>query len=89
MSTKALSGAKMPRFSAALLLIRGSVLRVLARSLGMAALAIGFAAVHLGQLCASTKSDGRLSAFALSGALSLIGPAVLVLSGAGFDGDRS
>jgi hypothetical protein len=86
MSTKALSGAKMPRFSAAPLLIGGSVLKVLTRSLGMPALAIGFGAVHLGQLCASTKSDGRLSA--LGGALSLIDAAVLVLSGAGFDGDR-
>jgi hypothetical protein len=54
----------------------------------MVALAIGFAAVHLGQLCASTKSDGRLIALALGGALGPIDAAVWVSSGAGFDGDR-
>ena len=65
---------------------------VLFGSLGMAALAFGFGTVHvgLGQLCASTNSDGRLIAFALAagGAFSLIDAAVWMLSGAGFDGDR-
>jgi len=80
----------MPRFSAALLLRRGSVLGVLTGSLGTAALAFGFGKVHVGQLCASTNSDGRLIAFALTagGAFSLIDAAVWMLSGAGFDGDR-
>ena len=47
MSTRALSGAKMLRWSA-LLLVGGPVVGLLNGSLGMAALVFGFGAVHLG-----------------------------------------
>jgi hypothetical protein len=59
-STKALSGAKMLRWSAALLLVGGSLLGLIFSSFGMAALAFGFGAVHLGlgQLWASENRGG-------------------------------
>jgi hypothetical protein len=47
MSTRALSGAKMLLWSSALLLVGGPLLGLLFGSLGMAALAFGFGAVHL------------------------------------------
>jgi hypothetical protein len=46
-SAKVLSGAKMLRWSAALLLVGGPLLGLLFGSLGMAVLAFGFGAVHL------------------------------------------
>lgn len=48
MPTRVLSGVKMLRWSAALLLIGGPLLGLLFGSLGMAALAFGFGALHLG-----------------------------------------
>jgi hypothetical protein len=66
-STRALSGAKMLRWSAVLLLVGGPLLGLLFGSLGVAALAIGFGAVHLGlgQLWASETRGGRLIGFTL------------------------
>jgi hypothetical protein len=66
-STKALSGAKMMLWSAVLLLVGGPLLGLLFGSLGMAAVAVGFGAVHLGlgQLWASEHRGGRLIGFTL------------------------
>ena len=66
-STKALSGAKMMLWSAVLLLVGGLLLGTLFGSLGMAAVAVGFGAVHLGpgQLWASEHRGGRLIGFTL------------------------
>ena len=66
-STKALSGAEMMRWSAVLLLVGGPLLGMLFGSLGMAALAVGVGAVHLGlgQLWASERRGGRLIGFTL------------------------
>jgi hypothetical protein len=66
-STKALSGAKMLLWSAVLLLLGGLLLGTLFGSLGMAAVAVGFGAVHLGlgQLWASEHRGGRLIGFTL------------------------
>lgn len=66
-STEALSGAKMLRWSAVLLLVVGPLLGLLFDSLGVAALAIGFGAVHLGlgQLWSSENRGGRLIGFTL------------------------
>ena len=47
-SARDLSGAKMLRWSAVLLLVGGLLLGLLFGSLGMAALAFGFGAIHLG-----------------------------------------
>jgi hypothetical protein len=67
MSTKALSGAKTLLWSAVLLLVGGPLLGLLFGSLGMAAVAVGFGAVHLGlgQLWASEHRGGRLIGFTL------------------------
>ena len=66
-STRDLSGAKMLRWSAVLLLIGGPLLGLLFGSLGVAALAFGIGAVHLGlgQLWASENRGGRLVGFTL------------------------
>jgi hypothetical protein len=66
-SARVLSGAKMLRWSAVLLLVGGLLLGLLFGSLGMAALAVGFGAVHLGlsQLWASENRGGRLIALTL------------------------
>ena len=66
-STKALSGAKMLLWSAVLLLVGGLLLGLLFGSLGMAAVAVGFGAVHLGlgQLWASEHRGGRWIGFTL------------------------
>jgi hypothetical protein len=66
-SARVLSGAKMLRWSAVLLLIGGPLLGLLFGSLGVAALVIGFGAVHLGlgQLWASENRGGRLIGFTL------------------------
>jgi hypothetical protein len=88
MSTRALSGAKMLRWSAALLLVGGPLLGLFFGSLGMAALAFGFGAVHLGlsQLWASENRGGRLIGFALvlGGASTILHAAIWMLSAAGF-----
>src|SRR3712207_8902152 len=57
----------MLRWSAVLLLVGGPLLGLLFGSLGMAALAFGFGAVHLGlgQLWASENRGGRLVGFKL------------------------
>lgn len=55
LSTRNLSGAKMLMWSAALLLVGGPLLGLLFGSLGIAALAFGFGAVHLG-----LASSGRV-----------------------------
>ena len=82
-STRGLSGAKMLHWSAVLLLIGGPLLGMLFGSLGMAALAFGFGAVHLGlgQLWASENRGGRLVAFALMlvGALTVVDAAIWML----------
>ena len=87
-STKALSGAKMLRWSAALLLVGGPLLGLLFGSFGMAALAFGFGAVHLGlgQLWASENRGGRLIGIALmlGGASTVVDAAIWMLSSAGF-----
>jgi len=66
-SAKGLSGAKMLRWSAALLLVGGPLLGLLFGSLAIAALAFGIGAVHLGldQLWASENRGGRLVGFTL------------------------
>lgn len=66
-STRALSGAKMLLWSAALLLVGGPLLGLLFGSLGMAALGVGFGTVPLGlgQLWASENRGGRLVGFTL------------------------
>ena len=87
MSTRTLSGAKMLRGSAALLLIGGPLLGLLSGSLGMAALAFGFGAVHLGlaQSWASESRGGRLIGFTLVlvGAFTVVDAAIWILSAAG------
>ena len=66
-SARVLSGAKMLRWSAALLLVGGPLLGLLFGSLGMAVLAFGFGSIHLGlgQLWASETRGGRLVGFTL------------------------
>ena len=85
-STRAMSGAKMLRWSAVLLLVGGPLLGLLFGSLGMAALAFGFGAVHLGlgQLLASENRGGRLIGFALvlGGFATVVDAAIWLLSGA-------
>ena len=82
-STRALSGAKMLRRSAALLLIGGPLLGLLFGSLGMAALAFGFGALllGLGQLWASENRGGRLIGFTLMliGAFTMVDAAIWTL----------
>ncbi len=84
-STKALSGAKMLRWSAVLLLVGGPLLGLLFGSPGMAALAFGFGAVHLGlgQLWASENRGGRLIGFTLMliGAFTVVDAAIWALPG--------
>lgn len=86
MSTRVLTGAKMLQWSAALLLIGGLLLGLLSGSLGMAALAFGFGAVHLGlgQLWASENRGGRLIGFTLMlvGAFTVVDAAIWMLPGA-------
>ena len=88
MSTSTLSGAKMLRWSAALLLVGGPIVGLLSGSLEMAALAFGFGAVHLGlgQLWASENRGGRLIGIALmlGGASTVVDAAIWMLSSAGF-----
>ena len=78
------SGAKMLRFSAALLLVGGPIVGLLFGSLEMAALAFGFGAVHLGlgQLWASEKRSGRFIGIALvlGGASTVVDTAIWALS---------
>ena len=86
MSTRTLSGAKMLRWSAALLLIGGPILGLLSGSLGMAALAFGFGAIHLGlgQLWASENRGERLIGFTLMliGAFTVVDAALWTLPAA-------
>jgi hypothetical protein len=86
-SAKVLSGAKMLRWSAVLLLVGGPLLGLLFGSLGIAALAFGLGAVHLGlgQLSVSENRGGRLVGFTLMlvGAFTVIDGAIWMLSGAG------
>ena len=88
MSTSTLSSAKMLQWSAALLLVGGLIVGLLSGSLGMAALAFGFGAVHLGlgQLWASENRGGRLIGIALmlGGASTVVDAAIWMLSSAGF-----
>jgi hypothetical protein len=88
MSTSTLSGARMLRWSAALLLVGGPIVGLLSGSLEMAALAFGFGAVHLGlgQLWASENRGGRLIGIALmlGGASTVVDAAIWMLSSAGF-----
>jgi hypothetical protein len=87
-STRALSGAKMLQWSSALLLVGGPLLGLLFGSLGMAALAFGFGAVHLGlgQIWASENRGGRLVGFTLvlAGAATVVDAVIWMLAGAGF-----
>lgn len=87
MSERKLSGARTLRGSAALLLIGGPLLGLLSGSLGMAALAVGFGAAHLGlgQLWASERRGGRLIGFTLVlvGAFTAVDAAIWMLSAAG------
>jgi hypothetical protein len=87
-SARALSGAKTLRWSAALLLAGGPLLGLLSGSLGMAALAFGFGAVHLGlgQLLASENRGGRLIGIALmlGGVSAVVDAAIWMLSSAEF-----
>jgi hypothetical protein len=87
-SARTLSGAKTLRWSAALLLVGGPLVGMLSGSLGMAALAFGFGAVHLGlgQLWASESRGGRLIGIALmlGGASTVVDAAIWMLSSAGF-----
>ena len=86
MSTITLSGAKMLRWSAALLLIGGPILGLLSGSLGMAALAFGFGTLHLGlgQLWASENRGERLIGFTLMliGAFTVVDAAIWTLPAA-------
>lgn len=86
MSTRTLSGAKMLRWSAALLLVGGPILGLLSGSLGMAALAFGFGALHLGlgQLWASENRGERLIGFTLMliGAFTVVDAAIWTLPAA-------
>ena len=86
MSTRTLSGAKTLRWSAALLLIGGPILGLLSGSLGMAALAFGFGAIHLGlaQLWASGNRGERLIGFTLMliGAFTVVDAAIWTLPAA-------
>jgi hypothetical protein len=86
-SARDLSGAKMLQWSAVLLLVGGPLLGLLFGSLGLAALAVGFGAVHLGlgQLWASENRGGRLVGFTLMlvGAFTVVDGAIWMLSGAG------
>jgi hypothetical protein len=88
MSTSTLSGARMQRWSAALLLVGGPIVGLLSGSLEMAALAFGFGALHLGlgQLWASENRGGRLIGIALmlGGASTVVDAAIWMLSSAGF-----
>ncbi len=83
-STRTVSGAKMLRWSAVLLLIGGPLLGLLFGSLGMAALAFGFGAVHLGlgQLWESEHRGGRLVGFtlALVGVFTVVDGAIWMLT---------
>jgi hypothetical protein len=76
----------MLRWSAAFLLIGGPLLGLLSGSLGIAALAFGFGALHLGlgQLWTSENRGGRLIGFTLMlvGAFTLVDPAIWLLPGA-------
>jgi len=78
----------MLRWSAALLLVGGPLLGLLFGSLGMAALAFGFGAIHLGlgQLWASENRGGRLIGFTLVlvGAFTVVDGVVWMVSGTGF-----
>jgi hypothetical protein len=82
-SARDLSGAKMLRWSAALLLVGGPLLGLLFSSFGMAALAFGFGAVHLGlgQIWASENRGGRLVGFTLMlvGAFTALDAAIWML----------
>jgi hypothetical protein len=82
-SAKVLSGAKMLRWSAALLLVGGPLLGLFFGSLGMAVLAFGFGAAHLGlgQLWASETRGGRLVGFTLMliGAFTAVDAAIWML----------
>ena len=84
MSTRALSGGKMLLWSAALLLVGGPLLGLLFGSLGMAALAFGFGAVHLGlgQLWESEHRGGRLIGLTLVlvGAVTVVDAAIWMLT---------
>ena len=86
MSTITLSGAKMLRWSAALLLIGGPILGLLSGSLGMASLAFGFGALHLGlgQLWSSENRGERLIGFTLMliGAFAVVDAAIWTLPAA-------
>ena len=88
MSTSTLSGGRMLLWSAALLIVGGPLLGLLFGSVGMAALAFGFGAVHLGlgQLWASVNRGGRLIGIALmlGGASTVVDAAIWMLSSAGF-----
>jgi hypothetical protein len=88
LSARALSSAKTLRWSAALLLAGGPLLGLLSGSLGMAALAFGFGAVHLGlgQLLASENRGGRLIGIALmlGGVSAVVDAAIWMLSSAWF-----
>ena len=84
MSTRTVSGARTLRGSAALLLIGGPLLGLLFGSLGMAALAFGFGAAHLGlgQLWTSEHRGGRLVGFTLVlvGAFTVVDGAIWMLA---------
>lgn len=88
MSIRALSGAKMLRWSAALLLVGGPLLGLLFGSLAVAALAFGFGAVHLGlgQLWASEDRGGRSVGVVLvvGGAFTIVDAGIWTLSAGGF-----
>jgi hypothetical protein len=88
MSRSTLSGGRMLLWSAALLLVGGPLLGLLFGSVGIAALAFGFGAVHLGlgQLWASGNRGGRLIGIALmlGGASTVVDAAIWMLSSAGF-----
>ena len=83
-SARVPSGAKMLRWSAALLLVGGPLLGLLFGSLGMAALAFGFGALHLGlgQLWESEHRGGRLIGFTLVlvGAFTVVDGAIWMLT---------
>jgi hypothetical protein len=77
----------MLRWSAVLLLVGGLLLGLLFGSLGMAALAVGFGAIHLGlsQLWASENRGGRFIGFTLVlvGAFTAVDGVIWMLLGAG------